>query len=183
MFRRTVASGIELKQLEIGEAGALHVLTERNRPRLRQWLPWVDQTRSPEDTRTFILRSLDQYHANLGPQAGIWVDGAICGTIGLHPIHWGNRNCSLGYWLDAQHEGKGIISLCCTTLLAYIFDELNLHRVEIRCGTQNHRSCAIPKRLGFSMEGISREAEWVSGRWVDLVVWSMLENDWRSRAK
>ena len=66
-------------------------------------------------------------------------------------------------------------------MLDHIFDELGLHRVEIRCGTGNLRSCAIPERLGFTREGVVREAEWVNDRWVDLVVWGILEEDWRRR--
>jgi ribosomal-protein-serine acetyltransferase len=179
MFRITVAPGIELKLLETADAKPLFAVVERNRVRLRQWLPWVDQTRSPEDIRLFILRVLDQEQANLGPQAGIWVDGVLSGTVGCHPIDWANRNCSLGYWLDCAHEGKGVITRCCASLLDYLFDELGIHRVVIQCGTGNARSCAIPERLGFSREGVLREAEWVNDHWVDLVVWGILEEDWR----
>jgi ribosomal-protein-serine acetyltransferase len=64
-------------------------------------------------------------------------------------------------------------------MLDYLFDELGLHRVEIRCGTGNTRSCAIPERLGFTREGVLRQGEWVNDRWVDLVVWGMLEVEWR----
>ena len=179
MFRRSVAPGIEIKLFETSEAKALYALVERNRGRLRTWLPWVDHTHSAEDVRLFVLRVLDQYHSNMGPQTGIWVDGALCGTVGCHPIDWSNRNCSIGYWLDGQYEGKGVITQCCRALLEYLFDELGLHRAEIRCGTGNQRSCAIPERLGFQREGIAREAEWVNDRWVDLVIWGILEEDWR----
>jgi ribosomal-protein-serine acetyltransferase len=63
-------------------------------------------------------------------------------------------------------------------LLAYLFGELDLHRVVIQCGTENHRSCAIPQRLGFTKEGVLRQAQWVSGRWIDLNVWSLLRSEW-----
>jgi ribosomal-protein-serine acetyltransferase len=179
MFRRTVAPGIELKLLETAETKALYALADRNRARLRPWLPWVDQTRSAEDVRLFILRVQEQYRSNLGPQSGIWVDGVLSGTLGCHPIDWTNRNCSVGYWLDASQEGKGVITRCCAALIEYLFEELLLHRVEIRCGTGNLRSCAIPRRLGFTREGVSRDAEWVNDHWVDLVIWGMLEEDWR----
>jgi len=182
MFRRTVAPGIEMKLLETSEAKTLYNLADRNRDRLRLWLPWVDQTRSPEDVRMFILRVVEQYHSNLGPQNGIWVNGTLCGTLGCHPIDWSNRNCSIGYWIDSAHEGKGIITRCCASLLNYIFDELGLHRAEIRCGTGNLRSCAVPERLGFMREGVARQCEWVNDRWIDLMVWGILEEDWRRRA-
>jgi len=179
MFRRAVAPGIELKLLEVGEAKTLYGLADHNRARLREWLPWVDQTHSAEDVRLFILRVQEQYRSNLGPQAGVWVNGVLSGTMGCHPIDWSNRNSSVGYWLDRAQEGKGVITRCCAALIDYLFDELRLHRIEIRCGTGNLRSCAIPRRLGFTREGVSRSAEWVNDHWVDLVIWGLLEEDWR----
>jgi ribosomal-protein-serine acetyltransferase len=64
-------------------------------------------------------------------------------------------------------------------MLRHLFEERRLHRVEIRCATGNTRSCAIPARLGFTREGLMREAVWVNVRWVDLVVWGMLAPDWK----
>ena len=180
MFRRTVAPGVEMRQLEPRDAETVFAVVERNREHLRQWLPWVDRTHSPDDIRQFILRVRAQFEADQGPNAGVWVDGALAGNVGCHPINWANRNCSLGYWIDAAQQGKGVITRCCAAMLDYLFDELRLHRVEIRCGIGNTRSCAIPERLGFTREGLLREGEWVNDRWVDLVVWGMLEAEWRA---
>ena len=58
-----------------------------------------------------------------------------------------------------------------------------MHRVEIRCATGNTRSCAIPQRLGFTRECVLREAEWVNDRFLDLVVWSLLEQDYTAAAE
>jgi ribosomal-protein-serine acetyltransferase len=182
MFRRLVAPGIEIRHFEIGDAEAAFAVVERNRAHLREWLPWVDGSRSPEDVRAFIRHALVQTEEGRGPQAAIWIEGAIAGSVGCHPIDWANRSCSIGYWLDAGKQGQGVVTRCCAAMLDYLFGERALHRVEIRCGTGNARSCAIPERLGFEREGIAREAEWVNGRWVDLVVWAMLGRNWRARA-
>ena len=171
-----------MKLLEMGEAPALFEVAA-NRERLRKWLPWVDNTRSVEDVRLFLLRVLEQWQSNLGPQAGIWVNGALAGSVGCHPIDWSNRNCSIGYWIDAAQEGRGVITRCCASMLDYLFDEMGLHRAEIRCGTGNTKSCAVPERLGFTREGLVRQAEWVNDRWVDLLVWGILEEDWRRQRK
>ena len=181
MFRRDVAPGIEIRLFQLQEAEAIFEEVDRGRAYLRQWLPWVDYTHSAEDIREFIMRVQGQYDANQGPQAGLWIEGAFAGSVGCHPINWQNRNCSIGYWIAEQHQGKGIITRCCSVVLDYLFDDLRLHRVVIECGTGNARSCAVPQRLGFSREGISRDGEWVNDRWIDLVVWSMLEDDWRAR--
>jgi ribosomal-protein-serine acetyltransferase len=182
MFRRKVADGIEIKLFEPHEAETIYAVVERNRRRLRQWLPWVDRTRSPEDIREFISRAVSKYETSGAPDTGIWMGGAFAGSVGCHPVDWNNRNTSIGYWIDEAREGQGIMTRCSAVLLDYLFDDLRLHRVEIRCGTGNNRSCAIPERLGFTREGVASEAEWVNDRWVDLVVWSMLERDWKKRA-
>jgi ribosomal-protein-serine acetyltransferase len=179
MFRRTVGPDIQIRQFALSDAPTLFAAVERNRAYLRQWLPWVDRTKSADDLREFISRATSQFDAGLGPNAGIWIAGACAGGIGVHPINWANRNCSVGYWVEASHQGKGVITGCCAVLLNYLFDELALHRVEIRCGTGNTRSCAIPERLGFTRESVAREAEWVNDRWVDLVIWSVLEPEWK----
>jgi len=179
MFRREVAPGIELRQFELPDAPTIFGLVQQNRTYLREWLPWVDYTQSVADVEAFIMRASRQLAEGRGPNTGVWVEGALCGTLGCHPIDWANRNCSIGYWLDAGRQGKGLMSRCCSALLDYLFHDLFLHRVTIRCGTRNNRSCAIPERLGFLREGVVREAEWVNDRWIDLVIWGMLAADWR----
>lgn len=183
LFQRTVAPGIEMRQFEPRDAETVFAVVDRNREYLRQWLPWVDGSRSPEDIRLFIARAQAQFEAGQGPNVGVWVEGVLAGNVGCHPIDWAHRSCSLGYWIDAAQQGKGTITRCCAAMLDHLFDGLRLHRVEIRCGTGNTRSCAIPERLGFTREGLLRQAEWVNDRWVDLVVWGMLEDQWRAGAR
>lgn len=181
MFRRSVADNLELRQFMAEDAEPLFAEVERNREYLRHWLPWVDATTSSDVVLSFISRSEEQFEDGLGPNFGIWLEGALIGSIGCHPIDHANRRCSLGYWIAAGQQGRGTITRCCAHLLDYLFAELGLHRAEIHCGTGNARSGAIPRRLGFRQEGVMREAEWVSGRWVDLEIWSMLEADWQQR--
>jgi ribosomal-protein-serine acetyltransferase len=181
MFSRTVAPGIEVRLFDHQDAEAVFAVVERNRAYLREWLPWVDFTASSEDVGRFIVRAREQFASGRGPQCGIWIDGAFTGSVGCHPIDWPNRRCSIGYWIEQRYQGKGIMTRCSECLLGYLFEDLDLHRVAIQCGTGNTRSCAIPERLGFTREGIIRDGEWVNDRWVDLVVWGMLEHEWRAR--
>jgi ribosomal-protein-serine acetyltransferase len=180
-FRRIVAPGLELRQFAMSESRIVYDVADRNRAYLREWLPWVDRTHSPEDIRDYIAARLEQFECNQGPNAGIWVDREFIGAVGCHPIDWNNRHCSIGYWIDAAQQGKGIMTRASAAMLDYLFHDLGLHRVTIQCGTGNRKSCAIPERLGFTREGVMRQAEWVNDRWVDLIVWGMLEQDWRAR--
>ena len=63
--------------------------------------------------------------------------------------------------------------------IAHLFEEMDLHRVEgSRCAAGNARSNAIPRRLGFKLEGTLRDAELVNGRYHDLLVYAMLKSEW-----
>jgi ribosomal-protein-serine acetyltransferase len=184
MFRRAVTPEIEMRLLEPRDADACYAAVERDRAYLREWLPWVDRTHSAEDIRKFIETiAIPQYETNNGPNCGIWMAGEFAGGIGCHVIDWANRSCSIGYWVAAAHQGKGIVTQCCASLLDYLFDELRLHRATIDCGTGNTRSCAVPRRLGFTREGLKREAQWVGERCLDLVTWSILDREWRERLR
>lgn len=182
MFRCTIADNLEIRLLEDRHIPEIFAAVDRNRAHLRRWLPWVDRTQSPEDIALFLEHALAAFARGEELHAGIWMDGKLAGAVGHHRIDLPNRNTSIGYWLDAGIEGKGVMTRCCRALLQYLFVERKLHRVEIRCATGNTRSCAIPARLGFTREGVLREAEWVNDRFYDLVVWSLLEQDYFAAA-
>lgn len=177
MFSLAVSPGVQLTLLEEADAPALRVLIDRNREHLRQWLAWVDQSRTVEDLLVFIQGVRARFRDNDGFACLIRERGEAAGAIGLHSIDWPNRSTSIGYWLAAQYQGRGLMTAACRAVLRHVFRELGLHRVEIRCGTGNRKSCAIPERLGFRHEGVLREAEWVSGRAVDLNLYSLLATD------
>ena len=145
---------------------------------MRQWLPWVDYTRSVEDERAFIRSLHEQYKENHGFACGIWYQGEITGTIGYHPIDWTRHKVEIGYWLAASYQGKGLMTNACRAMITYAFDVLKLNKVEIRCATGNARSCAIPQRLDFKFEGIVKQGEWLYDHFVDLFLYGMSASDW-----
>jgi ribosomal-protein-serine acetyltransferase len=179
MFHLDLGGGLELRLLRESDAVEVFRATERNRAQLRDWLPWVDRTHSAEVPRQFILKALELYANREGITAGILVDGGLAGTISLHRVDALNHSTSIGYWLDAQHHGRGVMTRACRAMVSHAFAEYGVHRVEIRCAPGNVKSCAIPRRLGFVREGVLREAEWVNDRYLDLVVWGMLAQDWQ----
>jgi ribosomal-protein-serine acetyltransferase len=181
LFHRRLDEEIELRSLDEPDAGELFDLIDRNRDHLRAWLPWVDATRTVDDTRTFIRTARDQEREGDGFQAGIWYRGDLAGVIGYHRIDWPRRRVALGYWLGKEFEGKGIMTRACGALVDHALRELSLDRVEIRAATRNVRSRAIPLRLGFDEEGVVRRAEWLYDHFVDHVVYAMSRGRWEER--
>jgi ribosomal-protein-serine acetyltransferase len=174
----TAPPGIALEILEERHAPELFALTNANRAYLMQWLPWLDGITAIEDTRAFIAATQRQNEGNNGFQTAIVRAGAIVGVIGHHGVDWQNKSCSLGYWLAEAAQGCGIMTDCCRAYVNHAFDVLGLHRVEIRCAEGNARSRAIPERLGFKVEGVVREVEWLYDRYVSHVIYSMLSAEW-----
>lgn len=174
-----VGEEIELRQFEERHAEELFALIEQNRRRL-YWLP---ASHSLEDTRKFIRHWLEKSAESKGFKAGIWCGGALAGAVGFNNIDWQNKSVSLGYWLAAPFEGRGFVTQSCRVLIDHAFGGLGLNRVEIRCAAGNRRSRAIPERLGFTMEGVLRQAEWVGGRKDDQVVYGLLAGEWEAGRK
>ncbi|MGM9985771.1 MAG: GNAT family N-acetyltransferase [Bacillaceae bacterium] len=181
MFEHKIDEHVSLKLLRVQDAERLFTLTDSSKEHLRQWLPWVDFTTSSEDTKAFIEGTLKQFASNQGFQAGIWYQGELTGVIGLHNINWGNKSTSIGYWLGEKYQGKGLMTRACSSVIDYLFKELNLNRVEIRVATTNKKSGAIPIRLGFQEEGRIRKAEWLSNHYVDHIVYGMLAEEWQQK--
>ena len=180
MFEFVIDNDVVLKLLDTIHANQLSELTDSCRPYLREWLPWVDGSKGIEDTKAFIEMTKTQFVSNNGFQAGIWYQGSIAGVVGFHEMNWSNKSASIGYWLGAEFQGKGVMTKACKALVDYAFGELKLNRVEIRCGEGNSRSRAIPERLGFTKEGIIRDAEWLYDHYVDDVVYGVLSREWLS---
>lgn len=172
-------SGIELRPMSLDHTGMLYALIDRNRARLREWLPWLHPSWNRDDLAAFIKDRERDNAERVSLTTVIFADSEMCGSIGLHEINQRDRYTSIGYWIDREYEGRGIMTRACRAIIGEGFRGYGLHRIVIQCATGNERSAAIPRRLGFVEEGVSREAEWLYDHWVDLRVFSMLEQDWK----
>ena len=160
------------------DARDLFAVVEAERERLRVWLPWVDRMLSVEDERAWIESvaategSLDGF--------GIFVAGHVAGVIGLRRDAFG-VSADIGYWLSKDYEGRGLVTRASEMLIEHAFSQVGLHRITIHVAPDNARSRAIPERLGFTIDGVLREAERTGTGYHDLVVYGLLEHEWRAR--
>lgn len=183
MFSRVVNADIVLRFLEEKHAEELFRLVDGNREYLRQWLPWLDSNMSVKDNEEFIRHSRERFSKKEGVTAGIWYKGTLAGVISYVSLDMSNRSGVIGYWIAAGHQGKGLATRACATMIDYGCLDLGLNRIVIRAATDNRRSLAVPLRLGFTREGVERQAEWVNDRFVDLVVFSLLRDEWLDRTR
>jgi ribosomal-protein-serine acetyltransferase len=179
VFSLTVDDEIKLSLLEERHAETLFTLIDANRVHLREWLIWVDHNTSPDDSKLFIRMTLERFAANNGFGTAIFFRNQLAGLISYIWIDWPHRSTEIGYWLGEAFQGQGIMTRACRFLVDHAFDELKLNRVQIRCAVGNTKSQAIPERLGFTNEGTLRQAGRLYGRFVDIVIYSTLADEWQ----
>jgi ribosomal-protein-serine acetyltransferase len=181
MFAHRLNDRHSLRQLTVNDTAELFAVVDANRAYLRQWLPWLDMTRSISDTRRFLDGTVQQCQNNHSIQAAILCDGRLAGVVGYHRIDWQNRSTLLGYWIAEKFQGRGLVTASCRVLVDHAFASLNLHRIAITCATGNLRSRAIAERLGFTHEGQHRGAEWLYDHFIDHEVYSQLQPEWEAQ--
>ncbi len=151
---------------------------DSQRDYLREWLPWVDSTKELEDTKSFIRESMR--HNTNGTRLTTFIvqRGQVIGSVGVVSFSKDNKSCEVGYWLSEDCQGEGIMTKACRVFIHHLFKTKALNRIEIKVAIKNHKSQGIPKRLGFSKEGILREGLLLYGTYIDLVLFSLLQREW-----
>jgi ribosomal-protein-serine acetyltransferase len=138
----------------------------------------VDHLRSEEAVEKAVDSWQHLYEDKLACHAGIWFKGEFCGMVSFLNVDRVNRWTPLCYWLNESHQGKGIMTACCRTMIAHGFKEWGLNRIAIECASENTRSRAIAERLGFKFEGTIRGIQWLHDRFVDAAMYGMLRSDY-----
>ncbi len=178
MFPIILDDKVELRLLTDQDAPLMFDLVTRNRAHLDQWLRWSARVQTLDDVTALIRRFAQKYADGDGFHAGIWFEGQLAGGLVCHYIIRESSKTEIGYWLGAEFVGKGLASRAARAVINHLFAVEKLHRIEIQCGVGNFASRAIPERLGFTQEGIKRESDWITTRYVDHVLYAMLAADW-----
>ncbi len=178
MLYYEIEPNLKLILWDVHHAEELFAVTNANREHLRLWLPWVDHTKSVDDSRSFIKRSIKMFGKRRGMHLGILHHGEIVGAVGFNKLNWRNRDCEIGYWLAKSAEGHGIITKACRAIIDHAFTNWQMNRIVIRATTENVRSRAVPIRLGFTHEGRLRQVVMSDDDYIDLEIYSLLAAEW-----
>lgn len=92
------------------------------------------------------------------------------------PAHY----CTLGYGLDREYEGRGMMREGLEQALEYMFGPQNFHRVQANYVPRNERSGGLLRRLGFVIEGYARDYLLLNGRWEDHILTSKTNAAWKA---
>lgn len=202
MFYLAIDQEIQLRTLHPDDAEMLFHLVERNRSRLCPWIPpsalpgsissarkltiesFLNSLPDPleeQETCLAYLQELDQYIPPLNPplEIGIWVNEQLAGQIMLVRLQEKFTEAEIGYWIDSAREGHGIVTKSVSGLMDYAIGNMGIERFLIGCAAENHRSSAIPERLGYRLLATVPDGEIVGDHIYDRLIYEMQANAWR----
>jgi len=78
---------------------------------------------------------------------------------------------------DDRARGRGLGLEAVRALVAFGFNDLNLHRISLQVFATNRRAVTTYERAGFAHEGTLRDGAFINGRFVDVLVMSVLEDE------
>lgn len=163
------------------DAEELFAVVRENLEELKLWMPWASDDYSVASAREFIRGNLSEFATTGAFGASVVSGEKIAGIISFHHLDTNNKSAHLGYWLAKSAQGKGLMTRCSRVLIDYLFDEMQLNRVQINCNVENLKSRAIPERLGFQLEGVMRQVEFFDDRYGDWAIYAMLGKDWNPK--
>jgi ribosomal-protein-serine acetyltransferase len=173
---------IKLREFEPEDADAVFQTVTRNYEHLKPFMHWITPDYSGRSAAEFIEQAQIAREERCSMGFGIFDGDEFIGSIGFVNFDWAARTTEMGYWISTTHEGKGIVSAACQRLIQFAVDDLEMNRVEIRCSTENLRSAAIPERLGFTREGVLRQAFLRDGKLHDFAIYGLLAAEWKDEA-
>lgn len=105
----------------------------------------------------------------------------LIGNIGLSAIVRGAfQNAMLGYAIDAQFQGQGLMQEGLSAVIAYAFSpEINLHRIQANVRPENIRSLRVLQQLGFEREGFAPAYLFIDGEWRDHVMHALRNGNFK----
>jgi [ribosomal protein S5]-alanine N-acetyltransferase len=176
--------GLILRPPEMGHFEQWRQLRHESRAFLEPWEPvW------PHDdlTRQGFRRRLRHYRVDAERGTALtWFifrenDNCLLGGLAVASIRRGAaQSAQLGYWMGERFAGQGYMKLAVHLTLAFLFNEMELERVEAACVPRNSKSASLLKSSGFRKEGYLRGYLEINGVREDHQLYAILKSDFHA---
>lgn len=163
------------------DAPLLNEAIAANLEYLRAWMPWAMQEPVPVEEKAELLRRFrSDFDGDRDYPYGIFSadEARVLGGTGLHRRPGGDA-LEIGYWLDREHQGRGLMTEAAGALVRVGFEVMRASRIEIHCDPANARSWAVARRLGFTHDGtLRRRMLTPQGDPRDDMIWSLFPDEY-----
>lgn len=174
----------------IGKRVRLRAIEREDLPKFVAWLndPEVRQflmasiPLSMDNEKRWFESILEQPQASQPLAIEIFTSAGweIVGNVGFHNIDQINRCTEVGIFIgEKQYWSQGYGREAMRLMLRHGFDHLNLNRIYLRVFETNPRGIRSYERAGFIHEGRLRQAQYFNGKYVDVLIMSVLHSEWQ----
>jgi ribosomal-protein-alanine N-acetyltransferase len=150
----------------------------RSNPETMKYIP-RPLVKTDEDALEHIAMIDSKIDSNEGINWAITLkdNPKLIGIIGHYKIKPENYRAELGYMLLPEYHGKGIISEAVQEAVKYGFQVMKLNSLEAIIDPDNHASAKVLEKNGFVKEAHLKEYEFFEGRFLDTVIYSILNKN------
>jgi [ribosomal protein S5]-alanine N-acetyltransferase len=174
-----------LRLARTGDVGELRRVLRKNQEHLRPWNPLPRAGEDPSsitEVSNAILRQRREWKQGRAFSFVVALREApsvLIGRVALTGVMRGAMHGAyLGYWIDAEHEGRGLAAEGIRAALDFAFGAAELHRVQAAIMPRNERSLRLITRLGFRREGYAERYLQIAGIWEDHVLYAITREEW-----
>lgn len=159
------------------EAAVFKYRSDSETNKYQSWIP-----KEIEDVEVFIEKLSDKINV---PET--WFQFVIferetdvlIGDIGIHFMDSLNKQVEVGCTLNKEYHGKGYATESLRTIINYLINTLDKHRVIASIDPGNSDSIKLFERLGFRKEAHFVESFFSNGKWQDDLVFALLAREWK----
>jgi ribosomal-protein-alanine N-acetyltransferase len=160
-------------------------LRTASRAFLAPWEPtWPEDALTRDHFRRRLRHYMREWRAGEGYTFFVVAreERKLAGGISLGNVRRGvAQAATVGYWMGQRYAGRGLMTEALAAMLPFVFEELNLNRLEAACLPHNEPSKAVLRKVGFHEEGLARQYLRINGAWHDHLLFALLSTDYRRK--
>jgi ribosomal-protein-alanine N-acetyltransferase len=163
-----------LRQVSTNDVDA--ILALRSNDEVMKYIP-RPYLKTQKDALELIAMFDDKIENGIGINWGIYFldnPGKLLGIIGYYRMKPEHYRAEVGYMLFPEFNGKGIVSEALQKVVQYGFKEMQLHSIEAVLDPENRASEKVLLKNGFVKEAHLIENEFYEGRFLDTMIYSIL---------
>ncbi len=164
----------------VSDAAVLFRTLEGNRLQLQDSFAWMDWAHSEGDVCRYLRELQTAFRTRTGACLKIEVQGELIGILTLMDVEHLHRRARLECWLSAEAVGSGYMREAAMAVIAFVFQEWNLHRLEYRCPIRHRRAFRLGVHIGMQLEGILAEARQMGNQFVDQALFGTTRPRWEA---
>lgn len=152
----------------------IFALVQKNKAWLQTAMDWPRFVLSVEDSRKMAQGNYILHHRGYAKMFLIFQDKKMVGVFSFNQIEPTNKTAYIGYWLDKDALGAGIISRALDAVIHKYAREGLVRRFVIKCIVSNVASNQVALRNGFVLEGRLKQAEFLNGEFHDQNIYARI---------